>query len=91
MTWKELDVSPSAMEGCFRTHPSVSTLYNSVNGNDDNTPAIDELLAEAGIYDAESHNLAKHSTDWRDCQNGHGTAQDSRAAMDEIDFTRMLF
>ena len=91
MAWKGFGVSTFSTGSRFHPDTSADVRHGNRNDGDDNTGAIDELLAQAGLYDGlPSHNTAKQSSGWRDRWDIRGTTQENRPALTEHDFTRML-
>jgi hypothetical protein len=92
MAWKGFGDSQFATGQPVHSQYNFSTMCDSRRREDDKTCALNDLLAEAALYDCiQLHDSARHSIEWGHHQEGQGIAQYNRPSLPENDFTRMLF
>jgi hypothetical protein len=73
MAWNGFRASPFTMGRLFHSPSNFDTRHEEGRPGEDMTRAIDELLAEAGIYDGiEQHSVPSHGTDWQDHRDSFG-------------------
>ena len=88
--WKGFGSSPFGTGSTFHSNSAVNTRHGDRNRDDNSTNTIDELLAQAGLYDGADPRNAKRSTGWRSQWDIHGISPDNRPAAADNEFTRML-